>query len=119
MRGRAAFKRAVEAWIAARRAEGCRVTPCLSCGSWFAQRRTPGRRSWWCGRQRCDLWAKYQNEHNQAPPEWMELKWFEQHGNAPRKNRPKLDPLALLDVDFPADRTENRLLSARLRTEAA
>ena len=111
-------RKLVEQWIAARRAEGLRVAPCLSCGSWFAQRRTPGRRSWWCGRQRCALWAAFGNANGRAPPKWMELRWFEIHGNAARRSNPKI-PALVLDVKFPADRQTNRLLAMQLRKESA
>jgi hypothetical protein len=83
----------LNAWIERERAEGRWVQPCLSCGRWFSVPhkgvRRPGRRSIRCNLHRCDLWARYRNEFNRAPPEWLVLKWKTVYGDKPRLARPK------------------------------
>lgn len=75
-------KAAVRKWVEARLAEGYWVSVCLSCGTWFAQKRA-GRRGIICGLKRCEMWRHYQTEIGRAPPDWLVAKWREEQGDLP------------------------------------
>jgi hypothetical protein len=74
---------ALEAWIAARLAEGMKVRRCLSCGSWFAQPKA-GRVAVMCDRHVCILAYRWQRRHGRMPPDWLWAKWRLAHGDKQR-----------------------------------
>jgi hypothetical protein len=75
--------KAADAWILARKAEGCWVTHCPSCGCLFAQNRhLRGRRASSCNWKRCILWHRWRWRHGRAPPAWLCLRWREVYGDA-------------------------------------
>ena len=85
---RAVKKRAVvEAWIAARRAEGLWVRRCFSCGSWFAQPHN-GRPGLLCDRQICIQARRWQRKYGRMPPDWLWAKWRAHYGDSRRFVRP-------------------------------
>jgi hypothetical protein len=71
----------VEAWLAARRAEGMWVDKCQSCGSWFAQPRM-GRKGILCDRRVCILAHRWQRKYGRMPPDWLWAKWRAIYGEA-------------------------------------
>lgn len=73
----------VEAWIAARRAEGMWVTCCQSCGSWFAQPRM-GRRGVLCDRRVCLMAYYWRRKQGRMPPDEMWRRWRERYGDERR-----------------------------------
>lgn len=83
----------LNAWIAARKAEGLWVTRCeADCGTWFAQRHKGvrvGRRACLCEKLRCQLWRRYWLRHGRAPEPWVLVMWKARHGDAPRKHHVK------------------------------
>lgn len=75
-------------WITEWRSRGYWCQRCPACGWWYAQKRL-GRRSFLCGKARCDQWHKYQHTHGRAPPAWMLAKWLGMYGDRSRANHPK------------------------------